>query len=74
MKSYDKPAPPTDAVLRDAPRGLEFPDWNGMLPNRSRMTPEEAFQWNEEMLALFPPKLGRSRHADAVRNEAEFVL
>jgi len=35
---------------------LEFPDWNGMKPHRVSMSPSDAFDWNEEMLALFPRK------------------
>jgi predicted hotdog family 3-hydroxylacyl-ACP dehydratase len=73
MKSYDTPAPTSGSVLRDAP-GLEFPDWSGILPHRSRMTFEAVVRWNDEMLGLFPrreksPKLEAER-----RYHAEFVL
>ena len=73
MKNCDTPAPTNESVLRDAP-GLEFPDWSGMLPHRSRMTFEEAVRWNDEMLAMFPrrktpPKLEAER-----RCHADFVL
>src|ERR1035437_10520744 len=37
-------------VLNDAPTGLKFPDWSGMKPHRVRMSPAEAFRWNEEMI------------------------
>jgi hypothetical protein len=50
----DEPAQ-KENELRDS-AGLEFPDWNGMRPHRSRMTFEEAVRWNDEMLATFPPK------------------
>jgi len=61
-----------DCVLCDA-RDLEFPDWSGMLPQRSHITFEEAVRWNK-MLALFPtkklsPKLEAERRCDV-----EFVL
>jgi hypothetical protein len=57
--------------MHDAP-GLEFPDWSKKPAHRSRMTFEEAVRWNEEALALFPPKQrgGDSRTPCPV----EFVL
>lgn len=71
MKNYSMPA--NDGVLRDAP-GLEFPDWSGMLPHRSRMSFEEAVRWNNEMLSLFAPKQ-KSPELEAERRcHAEFVL
>jgi hypothetical protein len=73
MKNYDTPAPTSDSVLRDLP-GLEFPDWSGMLPHRSRMTFEEAVRWNDEMLAMLPPKKKSSKLEAARRCHAEFVL
>jgi hypothetical protein len=73
MKNYDSPAPTNESALRDTP-GLEFPDWSGMLPHRSRMTFEEAVHWNDEMLALFPPK-NKSPKLDAERRcHEEFIL
>jgi len=73
MKSYDTPAQTNDCVLRDAP-GLEFPDWNGMLPHRSRMTFEEAVRWNDEMLSLFPPRKKSPKLEAERRCYAEFIL
>ena len=65
MKNSDVPVPPSDGVLHDAP-GLEFPDWSGMAPHEGRMTFEQAVRWNEEILAMFPPKPSRaSLDADA---------
>jgi hypothetical protein len=55
MKDCDAPAPTNEGALQDAP-ALEFPDWSGMLQRRSRKTFAEAVRWNDEMLALFPPK------------------
>jgi hypothetical protein len=73
MKNYGSPARTDDCVLRDSP-GLEFPDWSGMLPRRSRKTFAEAVRWNDEMLALFPRKK-RSPKLEAERRcHAEFVL
>jgi hypothetical protein len=73
MKSYDMPAPANDGVLRDTP-GLEFPDWSGMLPHRSRMTFEEAVRWNDEMLSKFPPKKKTPKFEAERRCHAEFIL
>jgi hypothetical protein len=73
MKNCDKSAPTNDGVLRDAP-ALEFPDWSGMLPHRTRKTFEQAVQWNEEMLALFPPKKRVPLLEAERRCHAEFVL
>jgi hypothetical protein len=73
MKNYDEPVSTNDGVLRDAP-GLEFPDWSGMQPHRSRMTFEEAVRWNDEMLARFPPKKKSLKLEAERRCHAEFVL
>jgi hypothetical protein len=67
------PIQENDGVLRDAP-GLEFPDWSGMQPHRSRMTFEEAVRWNDEMLSLFPPKMKSAKLNAERRCHAEFVL
>jgi hypothetical protein len=67
------PAPTNEGVLHDTP-GLEFPDWSGMLPHRSRMTFEEAVRWNDEMLALFPPKKKSPKLEAQRRCHAEFKL
>jgi len=73
MKSCDTPAPTSDGALHDAP-GLEFPDWSGMLPHRSRMTFEEAVRWNDEMLSLFPPKKLSPKLEAERRCDVEFRL
>lgn len=73
MKNYDMPAPTNESVLHDAP-GLEFPDWSGMLPHRSRMTFAEAVRWNEEMLSLFPLKRKSPTLEAERRCQAEFIL
>ncbi len=73
MKNYESPAPTNDCVRRDAP-GLEFPDWGGLLPHRSRMTFDEAVRWNDEMLAMLPPKKMPSKLETERRCYAEFVL
>lgn len=72
-KNYDTPAPTSDYVLRDSP-GLEFPDWSGMLPHRSRMTFAEAVRWNDEMLSMFPPKMKSPKMETERRCHAEFIL
>lgn len=73
MKNSDTPALVNEGVLRDAP-GLEFPDWSGTLPHRSRKTFGEAVRWNDEMLTLFPPQK-KSPSLDAERRcHAEFIL
>ena len=60
------------SVLNDAPVNLEFPDWSGMKSHVVRMSPAEAFRWNEEMLALFStPKKSRR---DSNRCIVEFKL
>jgi hypothetical protein len=52
---------------------LKFPDWSGMRPHVVRMSPAEAFRWNEEMLALFPaPK--KARRDSTARCSVEFKL
>ena len=58
--------------VRNDAAGLELPDWNGMKIHEVRMSPAEAFRWNEEMLALFSTtnKLRR----DPNRSLVEFKL
>ena len=73
MKSFDTPVPTSEIALRDA-AGLEFPDWSGMVPRRSRKTFEQAVRWNEEMLAMFPPKKRFPKLEAERRCHAEFVL
>jgi hypothetical protein len=73
MKGCDTSEPTSDDVLRDAP-ALEFPDWSGMLPHRSRKTFEQAVRWNEEMLTRFPPKRRSAKLEMERRCHAEFVL
>jgi hypothetical protein len=58
-------------VLNDA-ANLEFPDWSGMKPHEVRMSPAEAFRWNEEMITHFTPAKKARRNAD--RCVAEFNL
>lgn len=62
MKNYD------DAAT------LEFPDWSGLKPHRSRMTFEEAVRWNDEVLALFPRKQKPAKLESERRYDVEFVL
>jgi hypothetical protein len=73
MKSCGKPAPATNSGLRDT-HGLEFPDWSGMLPHRSRMNFEQAVRWNDEMLAMFPPKKKSPKLEAERRCHTEFIL
>lgn len=73
MKSYDAPVPTSESALRDAP-ALEFPDWSGMRPRRSRKTFEQAVRWNEEMLAMFPPRKRSAKLESERRCDTEFVL
>lgn len=73
MKDSDEPVPPTEGQLHDTP-GLEFPDWSGMTSHDSHMTFEQAVQWNEEMLALFPPKSNRAELDADAKCYAEFTL
>ena len=72
-KNYGSPAPPNDGQSRDA-RALEFPDWSGMGPHHNRMSFEQAVEWNDEILALFPPKLNRPAHDAEAKCDVEFVL
>ena len=72
-KNCDVPVPTSESALHDA-SGLEFPDWRGMLPHRSRMTFDEAVRWNDEMLAMFPPKKLASKLEAERRCDVEFVL
>jgi len=73
MKNYNTPAPASEDALRDAP-ALEFPDWSGMLPHRSRMTFEEAVRWNDEMLAMFPSRKASQQAETERRCDTEFTL
>ena len=61
-------------VLNDAPTGLKFPDWSGMKPHRVRMSPAEAFRWNEEMIALFPAPKNLRYESTSAKCGVEFKL
>lgn len=71
--SYNVPAPQTDGALHDAPM-LELPDWSGMKEHRVTMTFAEACQWNEEMLALFPPRPDSADRRAKARCEVPFAI
>ena len=58
MKSYNVLVPQNEE-LHDAP-ALEFPDWSGMAQYHTRMTFEQAVQWNDELLELFGTKAPRN--------------
>jgi len=73
MTNSNTPVPPSDGQLHDAP-GLEFPDWSGMASHKVRMTFEQAVQWNEEMLAMFPPKPNRAALDADAKCSVEFRL
>ncbi len=73
MRSSNAPAPPIDGQLHDA-LDLEFSDWSGMAPRRTRMSLEQAVQWNEEMLELCPPHANRAALNANARCHAEFRL
>jgi hypothetical protein len=73
MINYSTPVPPSEGQLHDAPE-LEFPDWSGMAPHEARMTFAQAVQWNEEMLAMFPPQPNRGAREADLRCNVEFRL
>jgi len=73
MKSYNVPAPPSEAQLRDA-LDLELPDWSGMVQREGRLTFEQAVAWNEEMLATFPPKPNRAALDADAKCHAQFAI
>jgi hypothetical protein len=52
---------------------LKFPDWSGMKPHLVRMSPAEAFRWNDEMLALLSAPYQPARHPKN-RCGVEFTL
>lgn len=52
---------------------LELPDWSGMKTHSISATPAEAFRWNAEMLALFPPSPDRFQQRRK-RCTVEFTL
>jgi len=71
MKNSSTPVASSGGQLHDTP-GLEFPDWSGMAPHATRMTFEQAVQWNEEMLTMFPPKPNRAALDADARCHVEF--
>jgi len=71
MKNSSTPVPPNDGQLHDA-AALEFPDWSGMAPHIVRMTFAQAVRWNEEMLAMFPPKPNRDAPDADAKCDVEF--
>ena len=73
MKNSSTPVPPSEGRVHDAAE-LDFPDWSGMVPREARMTFEQAVQWNEEMLAIFPPKPNRAALDADAKCHVEFKL
>lgn len=63
----------THFVLNDA-ADLEFPDWSGMKPHHIKMTPAQAFRWNNELLAVFPRKKLSAKLEAERRCDVEFFL
>lgn len=72
MKNSASPVPPNNLAPRAS--DLEFPDWSGQLPRRSRMTFAEAIRWNEEVRSLFLPRDLNRRRARQSPCSVEFVL
>lgn len=52
---------------------LEFPDWSGMK-DHPRISYEQASRYNQELIAMFPPKTDDEARRWAAKNEVEFVL
>jgi len=71
--NYNAPAPRTEGALHDA-LDLEFPDWSGMKPHEVTMTFAEACNWNEQMLAMFPPRPESAERRAKERCRAEFII
>lgn len=51
---------------------LEFPDWSGMK-DHPRMSFEQACRYNQELIAMFPPKPGEEERRWAAKSDVEFV-
>jgi hypothetical protein len=73
MKSCGTPGPTNDEVLRAAP-ALEFPDWSGLVRQRTRKTFQQAVRWKEETLSMFPPMKKSPKLEVERRCHAEFIL
>ena len=71
MKNSSTPVRRSEGELHDAP-GLELPDWSGMAPPDTRMTFGQAVRWNEEMLAMLPPRPNRAALDADAKCLAEF--
>jgi len=52
---------------------LEFPDWSGMK-DHPRMSFEQAYRYNQELITMFPPKSDEEARRWAAKSEVEFVL
>lgn len=63
----------SEGILHDAP-DLKFPDWSGMALHKSWLTFAEAVRWNDEMLAMFPPKANSAALDAPAKCEIEFTL
>jgi hypothetical protein len=56
-----------------ASENLEFPDWSGMR-DHARMSFEQAYQHNQDLIAMFPPKPGEEERRWVAKSDVEFVL
>ncbi|MCD6050306.1 MAG: hypothetical protein K0Q55_1709 [Verrucomicrobia bacterium] len=52
---------------------LVFPDWSGMKEH-APMSFEQAYKYNQELIAMFPPKPGEEARRWSAKSEVEFVL
>lgn len=72
-KSFNALAPQSDPAGPDA-TALELPDWSGLKQHEVTMTFAEACRWNEEMLAMFPPRPDRAERRTEEQWNTPFVM
>jgi hypothetical protein len=53
--------------------GLSFPDWSGMK-DHTPMNFDQAYAYNQELIAMFPPKPDEEARRWARKSNVEFVL
>jgi hypothetical protein len=73
MKNSNEPAADKSSVPAIDLEGLSFPDWSGMKAH-TPMSFDQAYKYNQELIAMFPPKPDEEERRWAAKSNVEFVL
>ncbi len=64
---------PDGSTGKEVSDDLDFSDWSGMK-NHTPMSFEQAYKYNQELIAMFPPPPDEEARRWARKSNVEFVL